>query len=208
VKHCMLAMLLCLCVACAPKIRAPLVPTESSVAVAHFVQPQHDWELMAGVLPEQKPVIPAESLDVLDQALQAALEKKSGRPILHSDMVRQCEEIVLASKSRNKFETVEYWKSVGSCMQADFLLVPFVTRWQERQGGEWGVTTPAAVTLDIYLIETATGQVRRYHFEEEQRGLAENLLQGKRFFKRKGKWVTPLEIAVDAVGEGVAELGL
>jgi len=93
-------------------------------------------------------------------------------------------------------------------MKADYLLVPFVSRWQERDGGEWGVTRPAGLTMDLYLIETASGQVRRFHFEEEQRGFFENLLQGKRFVKRKGRWVTPLEIAVEAIEEGTRTLGL
>jgi hypothetical protein len=64
------------------------------------------------------------------------------------------------------------------------------------------------LTVDLFLIETATGLSRRYHFEEEQKGLAENLLQGRRFIKRKGKWVTPMEIAAEALEEGVRVLGL
>lgn len=207
-KKYLLLALVFLCVGCAAKVRHPLVAPTATVAVAHVVHPQHDWELMAGVLPEEKVVIAEESLRALDDVLLAALEQNGTRTVTHSEMVRQCEEIVLAEKSRSKFETVQYWTSVGTCMKADFLLVPFVIRWQERLGGEWGVSTPAAVTVDLYLIETATGQVRRFHFEEEQRGLAENLLQGKRFFKRKGKWITPLELATEAMNEGVMELGL
>jgi hypothetical protein len=138
----------------------------------------------------------------------STLKKLPARVVLSQATVRQCEEIVTASKERNRFETVEYWKAVGQCMKADFLLVPFVSRWQEREGGEWGVTRPASVTMDLYLIETASGQVRRYHFEEEQRGLAENLLQGRRFVKRQGRWVTPLEIAAEALEEGTRALGL
>jgi hypothetical protein len=201
-------MIFLLCAACAKPVQWQSIPPTSTLAVAQFVHPQHDWELMAGVLPEEVSVISDETLKALDDLTISTLKKLPARVVLSQATVRQCEEIVTASKERNRFETVEYWKAVGQCMKADFLLVPFVSRWQEREGGEWGVTRPASVTMDLYLIETASGQVRRYHFEEEQRGLAENLLQGRRFVKRQGRWVTPLEIAAEALEEGTRALGL
>lgn len=197
-----------LCAACAKPAQWQPVGIGASLAVARFVHPEHDWELMAGVLPEQGSVVPSEALAVLDRQMMDTLGRRGTRPLMHPGMVRQCEEILTADRERQRFESVEYWKAVGECMKADFLLVPFVTVWQEREGGEWGVTRPASLTVDLYLIETKSGQVRRYHFEEEQRGLAENLLQGRRFIQRKGRWVTPQEIAVEAIEEGVRTLGL
>ena len=206
-KYYLFALLL-VCTACAKPTQWQAVPPSATLAVAHFVHPENDWELMSGVLPEEPSVIGEESMDALDRELLAAVSKTPGRNVMPQGMVRQCEEIVTASKERRRFESVEYWKAVGACMKADFLLVPFVTEWQEREGGEWGVTRPASLTVDLYLIETVSGQLRRYHFEEEQRGLAENLLQGRRFVKRKGRWVTPLEIAAEAIEEGTKALGL
>jgi hypothetical protein len=203
-----LLIVLLLCCACAKPAYWSAVPEASSLAVAHFVHPEHDWELMAGILPEEPSVIDRESLQALDEMALSILGKRPGRRVLRQAMVRQCEEIVTSDKERRRFDTLEYWKAVGQCMKADYLLVPFVSRWQERVGGEWGVTQPASLTMDLYLIETATGQVRRYHFEEEQQGLAENLLQGRRFVKRQGRWVTPLEIAAEALEEGTMVLGL
>jgi hypothetical protein len=203
-----IVILLMACTACASATRGPAVDNKATLAVAHFVHPQHDWELMAGVLPEETSVIPRESLLAMDEQLAALLEKSDVRQVMHAATVQQCEEIVQASKERSRFETLDYWKSVGECIKADFLLVPFVSRWQEREGGEWGVTRPASVTLDLYLINMATAEVRRYHFEEQQQGLAENLLKGGRFFKRKGRWLTPLEISAEALEEGTRVLGL
>jgi len=205
-KYLALALLIA-CSACATPARWPAVPPTATLAVAHFVHPQYDWELMAGVLPEEQSVISTESMAALDSQMLTALEKAK-HPVLRQAMVRQCEEIVTASKERSHFASVEYWKAVAKCMNADFLLVPFVSRWQEREGGEWGVTRPASLTVDFYLIETASGELRRFHFEEVQQGLAENLLQGRRFVKRKGRWVTPLEIATEAMDEGIRTLGL
>jgi hypothetical protein len=206
-RYIILALLLA-CTACAGPTRWPAVESQVTLAVAHFVHPQHDWELMAGVLPEEASVVTQESLDALDGQLAALLEKSDLGTVMHAASVQGCEEIVQAEKERPRFETLEYWKSVGACIKADYLLVPYVSQWQEREGGEWGVTRPAGVTLDLYLIKTDTGEVRRYHFEEEQQGLAENLLKGGRFFKRKGRWITPLEIAAEALEEGTRVLGL
>lgn len=200
--------LLIFCAACAGTTRWPAVESRAVLAVAHFVHPQHDWELMAGVLPEEPSVVTPETLDALDDQLAGLLEKSDLGTVLHAASVQGCEEIVQAGKERPRFETLEYWQSVGACMKTDYLLVPYVSRWQEREGGEWGVTRPAGVTLDLYLIKVATGEVRRYHFEEQQQGLAENLLKGGRFFKRKGRWITPLEIAAEALEEGTRVLGL
>ncbi|MGE4440307.1 MAG: hypothetical protein AB7D27_02335 [Desulfomicrobium sp.] len=206
-RYIILALLI-VCSACAGTTRWPAVDNKATVAVAHFVHPQHDWELMAGVLPEETSVVSAESLEALDNQLASLLEKSDIDMVVHAASVRQCEEIVQATKERSRFETLEYWKSVGECIKADFLLVPYVSRWQEREGGEWGVISPAGLTMDIYLINTATAEVRRYHFEERQQGLAENLLKGGRFFKRKGRWLTPLEISAEALEEGTRVLGL
>lgn len=206
-RYIILALLI-VCSACAGTTRWPAVDNKATVAVAHFVHPQHDWELMAGVLPEETSVVSAESLEALDNQLASLLEKSDIDMVVHAASVRQCEEIVQATKERSRFETLEYWKSVGECIKADFLLVPYVSRWQEREGGEWGVISPASLTMDLYLINTATAEVRRYHFEERQQGLAENLLKGGRFFKRKGRWLTPLEISAEALEEGTRVLGL
>ena len=206
-RYIILALLVA-CTACASTTRWPAVESKATLAVAHVVHPQNDWELMAGVLPEEASVVSEESLAAMDGQLAALLEKSDVHAVLDAATVQKCEEIVQADKDRSRFETLDYWKSVGGCIKADYLLVPYVTRWQERDGGEWGVTRPASLAMDLYLINMATAEVRRYHFEEQQQGLAENLLKGGRFFKRKGRWLTPLEISAEALEEGTRVLGL
>lgn len=203
----LLIVLLFLCPACAAQVRGPAVPDSATLAVAGFVQPRHDWELMAGVLPEEPAALDPETLGALDASLASAL-RANGQAFMHAAMVRQCEEITLAEKERRRFETVDYWRTVGRCMKTDYMLVPFMLRWQERDGGDWGVNRPAAIVMDMYLIEVASGKVRRFHFEEEQQGLAENLLSGGRFLKRKGRWLTARDIAEEGMDAGLKELGL
>lgn len=190
--------------------KAPIaeLPAGMSLAVAPVGVPQYDWELMAGVLPEEPARIDAESLATLDVQLATLVVRKHDRTVKKSSEVRECEQQVEATKPRQRFSALGYWREVGQCLGVDYILVPQLSRWEDRAGGEWGVDHPAAVTVDMYLVAVATGQIRRFHFEEQQQGLAENLLHGKRFFKRKGKWLTPQELAAEALEAGIEELGL
>lgn len=200
-------VLLCLCCACAPALKGPAVPPASSVAVADFIFPRYDWELLAGVLPEEQSVVDAKILRFLDERLVALLRR--GTVVLASSRERRgCEERIQGEKSRRRQETVGYWRQVGECLGVEYVLVPYVMDWRNRQGGEYGVEVPAKVELDVYLLHVASGQLRRAHFEEEQRGLGEDLLRGKRFFQRKGRWLTPEELAEEGLAEGLRELGL
>ena len=205
-KHVLLCVMLLLS-ACAQPSRGPLLPESATVAVAGFICPRHDWELMAGVLPEGVPQVDATVLGTLDRLMSEKMATRGGR-FLSATAVGACEETVIADTERQRQESVEYWKQVGACLAVEYIVVPYVTQWRERDGGEYGVKAPASVTLDFYLVQVATGQVRRAHFEEEQQGLAENLLSGKRFAKRKGRWVTPEELAAEGIAEGMRELGL
>ena len=91
--------LLIACTACASTPRWPAVDGKATLAVAHVVHPQNDWELMAGVLPEEASVIPGESLVAMDGQLAALLEKSDVHAVLDAATVQKCEEIVLADDS-------------------------------------------------------------------------------------------------------------
>lgn len=202
-------LLACLLVfaACAQPQRGPVLPPLASVAVAGFICPQYDWELMAGVLPEEPVRVASGDLSALDVRLADQLGAR-GKTFVSGGTVRSCEKTVGADKERRRHETVAYWRQVAKCLNADYVLVPYVTGWRERDGGDYGIKVPASVTLDLYLIQAASGQVLRAHFEEEQLGLAENLLSGKRFVQRKGRWVTAEELAADGIAQALEELGL
>jgi hypothetical protein len=116
--------------------------------------------------------------------------------------------VVLAEQERSRISALEYWKKVGTCMAVDYLLVPFAFTWEERQGGEWGVEQPASVTFDLYLIRVDDGTVKRFHFEERQQALTENILDADKFFRRSGKWVSARELARDGIRQALEDLGL
>jgi hypothetical protein len=68
---------------------------------------------------------------------------------------------------------------------------------------------PASIVIDLFLIDVNNKRiVRRYHFDETQQTLMENMLQADKFFNRGGKWVTSLYLAEEALQNGLTELGL
>lgn len=194
--------------ACAPKISMPSIPENARMAVAAPVLPQADWELLAGVLPEEKVVMRPEDQTALIQILMEEAAKRP-RPVIASQVVAGCSERLLAQTTNGqRLNAVRYWQEVGRCAEADFVLVPFVLFWEDRIGGEWGVERPAHIIVDLYVVETATGAVRRFHYEEEQRGLVENLFLAQKFARRQGRWLTALELAREAVAQGFRALGI
>lgn len=194
--------------ACAPRVTMPPMPENARMAVAAPVLPQADWELLAGVLPEEKVVMRPEDRAALTRILLEEAAKRP-RPVVTPQAVAGCGERVLAQSTDGRHvSAVRYWQEVGRCAEADFVLVPFVLLWEDRIGGEWGVDRPAHVILDLYVVETASGAVRRFHYEEEQRGLVENLFLAGRFARRQGRWLSAVELAREAVTQGFRELGL
>jgi hypothetical protein len=192
--------------ACAPKQKMSLFKKGKTLAVAGFSQPRHSWEMLAGYIYETKE-IPPEIFQKLNVFLLEPFKQK------HIDFVgpkgvRQCEELIIGKEHRSDMSAFNYWLEVGKCIPADFIVVPFVFKWQERDGGEWGVESPAAVVMDFYLLDVNNKQVQRFHFEEEQLSLSENILDIDKFFKRRGRWVTASDLAKEGIKEFCEELGL
>lgn len=194
---------------CAPK--APVRPElqGSNLGVAGFSQPCHDWEMLAGCLPETLSELQQQTFRELNIILGQELENRGAKNFKGPALVKQCQEIVLQEQEGQPFSALQYWTTVGQCLPVDFLLIPHVFEWREREGGEWGVQDPARVVLDLYLVDVRQQKlVDRFHYEREQQALSENLLNVTRFFKREGRWVTALDLAREGVRQGLTELGL
>lgn len=195
---------------CGSKRRSAAVPRpDGTLAVAGFTNPVHNWELMAGYIDEEGKPAPDGTLQVLDKALADALEKHKVFDYITPASVIPCEEVVVFEESgRPKISAWKYWLGVGKCTQADYLLVPQLTRWTERVGSDTGIESPASVAMDFYLIDVQNERFRRVRYDETQVSLFENFLTAQRFADRGGKWVTASRIAKDGIEEKLWELGL
>jgi len=191
---------------CAPKPITPQIRPMGNIAVAAFTAPKYNWELLAGYLPEEgkgvKPEILARLDANLDQTLRAHGVKVSATPAA----TRQCQEIVVFERAGKSRESAwSYWLNVGKCLPADFILVPQVLYWRELEGGG----SPASVVMDLFLLDVkAERVVSRYHFDETQKALTDNLLDMGKFVRRKGEWVSADVLASEGIEAGLREMGL
>ena len=88
---------------------------------------------------------------------------------------------------------------LGRELNANFVMVAHLFRFQQRVGSSIGVEKPASVAFDLHLIRIKDGtRVWDGGFDETQKALFDNLLRAGSFFKEGAKWVTAEELA--AVG--------
>jgi len=84
---------------------------------------------------------------------------------------------------------------VGKELNADFIFIGFLFRFEERIGSHIGAEKPASVGFDIHLFRLRDGvEVWKGKFDETQRPLSENLLKIGSFFRRKASWLTAEEL--------------
>lgn len=192
--------------ACAPKPITPQPRPLGNIAVAAFTAPKYNWELLAGYLPEEGKGVKQETLTRLDAALDQTLRSHGVKVSSTTASTRQCQEIVVFERAGKSRESAfAYWLGVGRCLPADFILVPQVLSWRELEGGG----NPAAVVLDLYLLDVkAERVVTRYHFDETQKALTDNLLDMGKFVRRKGEWVGAEVLAGEGIEAGLREMGL
>lgn len=201
---------LMLTAACSGKQTPAVERPVGKLAVASFTNPVYTWELLAGYIPvEEGRHVDEKVLRSLDGILSGALAEHGVTDYIPAASTRQCQEIVVMEQdSMPRMSAWKYWKGVGKCIQADYLLVPQVLRWDERVGSDAGVVEPASVVIDLFLIDVKQGTMVRAHYDETQVALSENLLTAKKFMERGGKWVTAERLAKDGISEKLLELGL
>ncbi|MGQ0793657.1 MAG: hypothetical protein ACT4NX_06145 [Deltaproteobacteria bacterium] len=118
--------------------------------------------------------------------------------------------IVPADSSRAEYERIkragasefEALFEAAANLSADAVLVGNISEYRERDGGEFGIKSPAAVALGVQLLSIKDGTVIwEAHYSETQRPLLENVAKIGKFLKRRARWVTRDEL----LREGIAE---
>ena len=96
---------------------------------------------------------------------------------------------------------------VGKKLEADFIFVGYVFRFEERIGSSLGVERPASVSFDLHLFRLRDEKmVWMGKFDETQRPLSENVLKIGSFIRRKGSWLRAAELASVGMDEMLREL--
>lgn len=211
-----LALALCalmLAAACARKPQSTadvprLISQSYKISVAPFTQPLSPGQMLAGQIPEDQGKAPQDALIALDADLRQTLMSKTRRQYTFLPTPHPHADLGVAHASGQP-DALDRWVAYGRKYNAQFLLVPQVINWHEREGSQAGVEKSAHARVEFFLLNIRNGDIAaRSTFEEKQVGLAENLLTVADFFKRKGQWVSAQQLAGDGIDKAVKELGL
>lgn len=184
------------------------MPFSYQVTVAPFSQPIDSSQLIQGTLPENQGRIPGDALAALNTDLRNLLLKDAKRQytfLSSSQLPLSWKEIRSASQPG----ALKRWVEFGRSIDAQYILVPQVLNWHERQGSEAGVTSSAEVRVEFFLINVKEGLPQnRSIYDEKQVGLIDNLFTMGDFVKRRGKWVTATDLAVEGMKNAIRDIGL
>lgn len=96
---------------------------------------------------------------------------------------------------------------LGRELDADFVFLGYLFRFEQRVGSPMGVDKPASVGFDLHLVRVRDGKIAwSGKFDETQRPLSDNLLKIGTFFRRGAKWLTAEELASAGMEETLAAL--
>jgi hypothetical protein len=150
-------------------------------------------------------VVPKEATGVLTRILLDQLGAKSSAHLIPpEESVGERAALISDSMDANERRLVA---ALGRRLGADAVLVGTLYRYRERVGLTYSADTPAAVTFDLLLLESASGRVVwSRSFDEEQQPLSDNLLKIGTFIKDKGRWLTAAQLGARALNEMTSDL--
>lgn len=178
------------------------------IAVAPFTQPRDISQLIMGQLPQPQALAARDVLIAQDRQLRDVLYTTTKRSYDFLPRTRPLPDLKRFHTSERP-QALPLWGEYARKTSADILFIPQVLTWRDRQGSAAGVTKPAHVRLEFFLLNIKEGNIIGHSvYEVEQQGLTENLLNVGDFFKRQGKWVTAEELAREAMIKAVKDLNL
>lgn len=150
-------------------------------------------------------VVPDEAPQVLTSILWEQLAAKTTTRIIPPEQ-SVGERAGLISEA-TVFSERRMVAELGRRQGANAVLMGTLYRFRERLGMTYSADTPAAVTLDLQLLDVASGRVVWWRsFDEVQQPLSENLFKLGTFIKDKGRWLTAAQMGARALDEMTTEL--
>jgi hypothetical protein len=118
-------------------------------------------------------------------------------------------EEVLSPSVKRQFEEkpIPSANGIGKELNADFIGVGYLFRFEERIGSSVGAEKPASVGFDVHFFRIRDGKMLWIgKFNETQRPLSENLLKIGSFLRRKASWLTAEELSSVGMDEMLKRL--
>ena len=147
---------------------------------------------------DEEELVPISSIGVLPAQIvtrqpsdDAALEKlETGADTLNAllkDYFQNYKDVSLISQSKleglssaNSGKPLSLAREAGQQLHYDAVLITSVERYQERDGSDYAIITPASVTFSLRLLAVESGQVIwSSDFDQEQQAFLENILKSR-----------------------------
>jgi hypothetical protein len=159
------------------------------------------------VLPTETPVDTDKKMDYaearnlrrgaafMDGVIAEELKNFPGSRLLNTAQVEGLTTGIISSK-------MDMIKKIGKELKCDAILTSTITRFHQREGGEYAADYPASASFTMELTRVADGRVLwRGNFDETQESLLSNLLSFGKAQSRGFKWIT----VEDLVRQGIHE---
>ena len=131
----------------------------------------------------------------IDGVIAEELKSFKGARLLNASQV----DGLSAKISGNRIEMI---KNIGRELRCDMILMTMVSRFHQREGGEYAAENPASASFTMEMIRVDDGQVMwKGAFDETQESLLSNLLSFGKAQSRGFKWVNVEELVRQGVHE-------
>jgi hypothetical protein len=139
--------------------------------------------------------------EILTDHLMSLLKQRKDLEIIPMSQAEGALSDILSSEKGGISER-ELLVNVGRLLDAEAILTGKVYRFLEREGTGYSVRSPASVAFDVLLIRVSDGEtVWSGHYDETQQALFENIYQWDKFIRRKGKWITAEQMAIEGLNQ-------
>ncbi len=131
----------------------------------------------------------------MDGVIANELKNFSGSRLLNAAQVEGLTTGIVSTK-------MDMVKKIGKELKCDAILTSTITRFHQREGGEFAANSPASAAFTMELIRVTDGKVLwRGNFDETQESLLSNLLSFGKAQSRGFKWITVEELVRQGVHE-------
>ncbi len=137
--------------------------------------------------------------NLLTENLLLLMKKRLGFKLIPPEYARGVLSALL-SENEKVLSELDILVETGRRIEVDAVMAGHIYRFRERIGRRYSVESPASVAFDIHLVDVATGRILWVGvFDETQCSLTENLFKIGTFLKRKGRWITAEEMAIQGL---------
>jgi hypothetical protein len=165
-------------------------------ALSEGARPGWFRDPISNVFIQSEPV-PQEAIQGMTRALFEEIVDRSRYQFVSPDQAGGVYSSLLRSDRTAGRETHLVFVKTGEAFAADAVLVGYVFRWVEREGTDFGVSRPASVSFNLYLVRPSDGSVLwKSAFEKTQRALSEDLFDVRTFLKSRGRWLSAEDLAL------------